>query len=354
MANPLPKTMKAIQISQFVKADQSNLDQVMTMDLAADVPLLKKKNQILIKVLACSFSPGDIIMAQGNIIFMHPERFPYVPGMDVCGKVVNANDSTKFRVGDIVVADNGMTLIGGMAEYMAVPESEAVLKPTSLPEPQSAASSSAITARNAVMDYVSKGDRVLILGGSGGVGSAAITIAKKHADASFIATTSTQVDLCKSLGADVVIDYRKDNWWDMEWEKKFDVIIDTVGGGNFVNKANRVIKTRTQGGTFVAVVGDDPKPDATSWWKAIKWAASLPGRPLYTWFRRRTLPKYVLLMPYDSQKGRKQVLGWMEEKAFDVHLDDKSPHPFTIEGVREAFRTVASGHAHGKVVVVMP
>jgi 2-desacetyl-2-hydroxyethyl bacteriochlorophyllide A dehydrogenase len=353
-SNSVPKTMNAIEVKQFVErpSDASNLKEVMTMNSSAPVPL-PKKNELLIRVQACSISPGDVVMIRGNMIIMHPSSFPFVPGMDVCGEVVDANGSTKFKTGDIVVAANGMSPVGGMAEYMVIPEDEAVIKPADVNVDKAAASSSAITARNAVMDYVKKGDRVLILGGSGGVGSSAIQIAKQHAGASFVATTSTQVEFCEKLGADVVVDYRKENWWEKEWDEKFDKIIDTVGGGNFTNKANIVLKPGAEGGYFVAITGDDTKPDCTTWWKVIKFFASLPGRPLYTWLFKQRLPAYTLLMPYDISKGRKEVLSWMQDKSLDVHLDESSPLPFTKEGVLKAFCKAASGHAHGKVVVSM-
>ena len=85
-----------------------------------------------------------------------------------------------------MVASNGLNPIGGMAEYMVIDEGEAAILPPCVSKEQGASSSSAVTARNAVMDHVKEGDRVLILGGSGGVGSAAIQIAKTHAKASFV------------------------------------------------------------------------------------------------------------------------------------------------------------------------
>ena len=345
--------MKAIQVHQFV-SDFSALegkDDILSMSTDVPKPSLKKK-QVLIRVLACSISPGDVIMVHGNLIFMH-ESFPFIPGMDVCGVIVDANGSKKFNVGDVVVADNGMVPIGGMAEFMAVSEDEAVLKPPKLSIEECAASTSAITARNAVMDHVNVGDRVLILNGSGGVGSAAIQIAKKHAKASFVATTSSQIDFCKQLGADQVINYRLENWWEIPYDKKFDVIIDCAGGGNFYGRAEKVLKTGKQGGKFVAVTGDDTRPDCRTVWKAIKFFAAMPWRSIYTrLLKSSTLPRYILMMPYDFPQGRKQVLTWMEEGTLSIPLDNK--YEFSAESVRAAFTKVASGHAHGKVVVSMP
>eukprot|EP00581_Thalassiosira_minuscula_P010327 CAMPEP_0183702530 /NCGR_PEP_ID=MMETSP0737-20130205/597_1 /TAXON_ID=385413 /ORGANISM="Thalassiosira miniscula, Strain CCMP1093" /LENGTH=352 /DNA_ID=CAMNT_0025929147 /DNA_START=90 /DNA_END=1148 /DNA_ORIENTATION=+ len=347
--------MKAMQVHEFLDLwgqDEKTAESNLRMNDVAPKPTALKKQQLLIKVLACSISPGDVIMAQGNMLIMR-QPFPFVPGMDVCGAIVDSNGSIEYQNGNVIVASNGMTPIGGMAEYMIVDEAEATLKPADVSNEEGASCSSAATARNAVMDHVTEGDRVLILGGSGGVGSAAIQIAKAHAKASLVVATSTQFDLCRELGADRVIDYRSEDWWTNEEYKKdkFDVIIDTVGGGNFYGRATEVLKTGKAGGTFVAVTGDDPRPDCTTMWKTLKFFAKLPRKPLYTQLRSGTYPKYVLLMPYDEAKGRKQVLGWMQEGSLKIQLDDESPLPFTAEGVRSAFLKVGSGHAHGKVVV---
>lgn len=353
-------TMKAIQVHQFMDLpsslvnveDAKPLDAIMSMNEAVPKPTSLKKKTMLVKVLACSLSPGDVIMVQGNMLFMH-QPFPFVPGMDICGIVEDNNESTQFAIGDVIVASNGMTPVGGMAEYMAIPEGQAVILPTGVSVDHGASSSSAITARNAVMDYVKEGDRVLILGGAGGVGSAAIQIAKQHAKASLIATTSTQVDLCKELGADIIIDYREQDWWSIEkfHETKFDVIIDTVGGGNYYGRAEKVLKTGKQGGSFVAVTGDDPQPDCRTVRKIVKFFSSMLGRSIYTKMKTSTLPKHVLLMPYDEMSGRKEVLEWMKEGTLKIKLDGDKPLPFTADGVREAFVKIGGHHAHGKVCV---
>eukprot|EP00546_Thalassionema_frauenfeldii_P010228 CAMPEP_0178926844 /NCGR_PEP_ID=MMETSP0786-20121207/18789_1 /TAXON_ID=186022 /ORGANISM="Thalassionema frauenfeldii, Strain CCMP 1798" /LENGTH=368 /DNA_ID=CAMNT_0020602073 /DNA_START=403 /DNA_END=1509 /DNA_ORIENTATION=+ len=360
--------MKAIQIHQYLnlpsslEGDSANQYLSMNHNVAkpgeSESPL--KKNQMLVKVLACSISPGDVIMVQGNMKTMMHQPFPFVPGMDICGVVIDPNGSTTFQNGNVVVASNGIHPVGGMAEYMVVEKDECVLKPKKGVSVEAGAScSSAISARNAVMEHVKKGDRVLVLGGSGGVGSAAIQIAKLHAQASFVATTSTQTEFCQKLGADLVIDYRIQDWWQImddldekdENNKLFDVIIDTVGGGNFYGRAEKVAKTGTNGGTFVAVTGDDPKPDCTTTWKLIRFFARMLGRMLYTQFTRARLPKYVMLMPHSVPEGRTEVLEWIDNGSLTIPLDQDSPLPFTTQGVSKAFRKVASGHAHGKVVV---
>merc|ERR1712157_151470 len=93
----------------------------------------------------------------------------------------------------------------------------------------------------------------------------------------------TQGDMCKELGADKVIDYREEDWWTVEEFKKnkFDVIIDTVGGGNYYDRADKVLKTGKQGGCFVAVTGDDPKPDCRSYWKLLKFFGGMLTAAFY-------------------------------------------------------------------------
>jgi len=253
--------------------------------------------------------------------------------------------------------------VGGLAEYMLVDADQAVLKPDNVSVEVAAASSSAITALDAVAAVISttnnnstaiEGKRVLVLGGSGGVGSAAIQLVKRVGGASFVATTSTQAELCQSLGADEVVNYRNQDWWTHEdfINNKFDVIIDTVGGKNHFDKSHAVLKTRRDGGCFVAVAGDDTVPDMTTWWKALKYMFGLPIRPMATKLSPGRHPAYIHIFPGDNvAKGRQTVLEKLGDGSLKIPLHQILP--FTEEGVRKAFEIVASGHAHGKVVVKM-
>ena len=373
--------MKAVYVHEFVKDYEEikeNDSTVITVEELAPHPTLssqssdknskknKNNNELLVKVLACSLSPGDVNMIEGNFYFLHPQSFPFIPGNDICGIVEETTSSSacKFRKGDIIVADcNGYTPTGGLAEYTIIPEQQAILKPHGVTIFEAAAcNTSATTASNAVLDHVKENDRVLILGGSGGVGSVAIQLAKHVAKASFVATTSTQHKLCGSLGADAVIDYRLQNWWEIEeyTQNKFDVIIDTVGGGNYDNKAEKVLKSRRhldgRCGEFVAVVGDHPKPTANTLWKAIQYTLQLFVRPIYNNTVGRyyyDLPKYTLLLPYDTMLAKKQVLEMIQTKKITIPFESKTPYPFTKQGICDAYQKVASGHAHGKVVISM-
>jgi len=345
--------MKSALVTKFCPNFGMITDDEITFSSSQEKPTLeKKKPGMILKVLTCSISAGDSMVLSGNIIFLRPD-LPYIPGMDICGRVEEVSDGIdEFKVGDMVVANNGMFPVGGMAEYMLVDPSLATHKPLSVDIMQAAACSSAATSFNAVK-YIKENSRVLILGGSGGVGSSAITLAKKLRLASYVATTSTQKGMCLELGADEVINYSEKNWWEIEeyQQNKFDVIIDTVGGRNFYGKATNVLKTGKDGGYFIAVTGDDPRADLSSWFKAVKFLGNLPLRPVYTWFYNNHYPRHIALLPYDEMTALKEVLKLIDEGKLKIFLDKASPHEFTKEGVQEAFKIQGSGHAHGKVVV---
>lgn len=318
-------------------------------------PSLDGKKKLLVRVHACSVSPGDKHCMSGGIrALIAPSSFPYVVGMDVCGVVEAADDGTGFSVGDMVWSSNGVEPWGGMAEVTAVKASETALKPKGVDVLTAASSTSALTAVNALeAGGVQTGSRVLVLGGSGGVGTATVQLCK-NAGASFVATTSTQGDLMTSLGADRVVDYRSENWWEINEfrETRFDAIIDCVGGNNHWIRAADVLKSRADSGTFVAVCDDNPNPEYTSICLAIgPLFKSLLGRPLWNLLTRK--PYYKLVMTDSSAAAKTKVLSLLDSGRLNIILDSSSPLPFTEEGVKAAFAQVESRHAHGKVTVKM-
>lgn len=347
------ETMKCALATGFIAESGGKVEGILSMSSKVPRPRLnRKKSQILVRVLACSISAGDIHAMSGKMIMIRP-KLPYIPGTDICGEIVETTAKVKgFKEGDIVVANNGLMPVGGMAEFMVIDPANAVIKPGPIDSAQAAACSSAVTSLQAV-NYCREGDRVLVLGGSGGVGSAAITLAKQVGKASFVAATSTQKEMCKLLGADEVIDYREKNWWDIKefQDEKFDVIIDAVGGGNFYGKATKVLKTGKEKGTFLAVCGDEQHPDLSSWFKVLKYFVKLPARPLYTSARKRKYPKYVLILPSNMLEGMSRVLSLVEKEELRIQMDPTSPLTFSEDGIKNAFNIQSSGHAHGKVVV---
>ncbi|HKP02474.1 MAG TPA: NADP-dependent oxidoreductase [Chthoniobacterales bacterium] len=188
-----------------------------------------KDNEVLVRVIACGVNPADPLVISGRLAQEFGTHLPLIPGYDVAGVIEKTGAKvTKLKVGDAVY---GYALFGGgWAEYAVLAENEAALKPKSVGFVDAAAVPlAALTAWQALLDVakLSAGQTVLIHGGSGGVGSFAIQIAKARG-ARVIATASTaNQDLLKQLGADVAIDYTKTKF--EEVAKDVDVVLDAVG-----------------------------------------------------------------------------------------------------------------------------
>jgi NADPH:quinone reductase-like Zn-dependent oxidoreductase len=188
-----------------------------------------KENELLVRVIACGVNPADPLVISGRLAKEFGTHLPLVPGYDVAGIVETAGAKvTKFKKGDAVY---GYALFGGgWAEYAVLAENEAALKPKSATFVEAAAVPlAALTAWQSLVDTakLSAGQTVLIHGGSGGVGSFAVQIAKARG-AKVIATASTaNQDLLKQLGVDVPIDYTKTKFEDVA--RDVDVVFDTVG-----------------------------------------------------------------------------------------------------------------------------
>jgi NADPH:quinone reductase-like Zn-dependent oxidoreductase len=218
-----------------------------------DVPRPEPNHdQILVRVIAAGVNPVDGMIRSGMFAKYEKAAFPMIPGADIAGVVEKAGSKiTKFRVGDPVYAYISLKNSGGYAEYAVATEGEASPKPKSLTYVEAAAVPVvALTAWQALIDTakLSSGQTVFIHGGSGGVGSFAIQIAKEHG-AKVIATASTaNQDLLKELGADVAIDYTKTKFEDVA--KDVDVVLDSIGKDTLARSYGVVKK----GGFIVTLV----------------------------------------------------------------------------------------------------
>ncbi|MFL6546202.1 MAG: NADP-dependent oxidoreductase [Candidatus Udaeobacter sp.] len=220
-AQPLPKTMKAMVGHQYGGPEVLKYE---------DVPLPKpKENEILVRVIASGVNPADPLILNGKYAKEFGTHLPLVLGYDMAGVVVSTGSKvTKLRVGDPVYAY--LLWGGGWAEYCISNEGESAIKPKSLSFIEaSAIPLAALTAWQALIDIakLESGQTALIHGGSGGVGSFAIQIAKARG-ARVIATASTaNQGLLKQLGADVAVDYTKQKFEEIAHD--VDVVLDPVG-----------------------------------------------------------------------------------------------------------------------------
>ena len=218
-----------------------------------DVPRPEpKEDQILVHVIAAGVNPVDDASRSEKYAKFFRITLPFIPGYDIAGVVEKTGSKiTKFKPGDSVYAYLSLKDGGGYAEYAVVTEAEAAPKPKSLNyESAAAVPVVALTAWQALIDTakLSAGQTVLIHGGSGGVGSFAIQIAKARG-AKVIATASTaNQDLLKQLGADVAIDYTKQKFEDVA--KNVDLVLDSVGKDTLARSYGVVKK----GGFIVTLV----------------------------------------------------------------------------------------------------
>ena len=195
-----------------------------------DAPRPKpKENEALVRVIAAGVNPVDALIRTGKYAKFFGTTLPLIPGYDIAGIVEKTGAKiTKLKAGDSIYAY--VLWGGGYAEYAVATEGEATAKPKSLNYIEAAAVPLvALTAWQALIGTakLSAGQTVLIHGGSGGVGSMAIQIAKARG-AKVIATASTSnQELLKQLGADVAIDYTKTKFEDVA--KDVDVVLDSVG-----------------------------------------------------------------------------------------------------------------------------
>jgi hypothetical protein len=344
-------------------------------------------------VLASSFAAGDVHMLSGRVsLVFKPERYPYCPGMDVCGTVAAVGPplpgakkaaaasaaaaaaaaaaastaavrpAAPFEVGDEVAAfvQSGACT----AEFVLVDAAKAAAKPASVPAAAAAACvTSSVAALNAAMRGAARvrpGDRVLVLGGSGGVGSSVVQLAKA-AGAVFVAATSTQGALMQRLGCDRVLNHREpgQDWWrDAALRAApLGVIIDCVGGNAHYAKAcsSGALKGGRAGGRFVAVSGDVNEPLVQTVTQLLGLVGgmmwSMLWRPL--WAALTGAPAYSAVASFASAADIREVLAFIEAGQLSVALDERGPFPFSANGVRDALSLQQSGRAHGKVVIAV-
>jgi NADPH:quinone reductase-like Zn-dependent oxidoreductase len=231
-----------------------------------------KENELLVRVIACGVNPADPLVISGVMAKQFGTHLPLIPGYDVAGVVETTGTKvTKFKKGDAVY---GYALFGGgWAEFALLGENEAALKPKSSTFTDAAAVPlAALTAWQSLINVakLEAGQTILIHGGSGGVGSFAVQIAKARG-AKVIATASTaNQDLLKQLGADVAIDYTKTKF--EEVAKEVDVVLDPVGRDTLA-RSYAVVK---KGGIITTLVA---RPDQAQLDKYGIRGASIWGKP---------------------------------------------------------------------------
>lgn len=325
--------MKAIVYHDFGSPDVLRLEEI-----EKPVP---KDNQILVKVRAVSVNPLDWHFMEGIPYIARPLAFGFLKptvtrlGVDYAGTVEAVGKNvTEFKPGDEVYGNR----FGAFAEYVCGTEATLALKPANLTFEQAASlPMAALTALQALRDYgkIQPGQKVLINGASGGVGTFAVQIAKSFGVEVTGVCSGRNVELVRSLGADHVIDYTKEDF--TKGGERYDVILDNVGNQPLSGFRGAL----TPRGKYVAVGGGGVNDS--------RWTGPLIG-----------VAKMLMLKPFVTQEMR-MMLSEMSRKDLTILADliqtgkvkpviDRT-YPFNQ--LPEAMRYLEEGHARGKVVVTV-
>jgi NADPH:quinone reductase-like Zn-dependent oxidoreductase len=309
------------------------------------VPRLRD-GDVLVQVCAASVNPLDLKIRNGELKPLLPYRLPVILGNDVAGVVVKAGRNVqRFRPGDEVYAKPSQDRIGAFAEYIALDERDVALKPERLTMEEAASLPLvALTAWQALVDAarLRPGHKVLIHAGSGGVGTVAVQLAK-YLGATVATTTSTSnVEWVKDLGADIVIDYKTQDFSTIL--RDYDAVLDTQGGQT-LDKSFKVVKS---GGKVISIAGP-PDPTAARHLGA-NWVLTQAIRILSLRVRRMAKRRgvtYSFLFMKASGDQLREIRMLVDSGIIRPVIDRVVPFESTLDAIAH----VGNGRAKGKVVV---
>jgi NADPH:quinone reductase-like Zn-dependent oxidoreductase len=330
--------MKAFIVDRYGSGDRVR---------ATDVPDPEvRENDVLIRIHAAGVNPLDSKIRDGEFKLILPYRLPLILGNELAGVVVRVGSrARRFKPGDEVYARPGKDRIGTFAEFIAVREDDLAIKPKNLTMEEAASIPLVgLTAWQALIERakLKKGQKVLIHAGSGGVGTFAIQLAK-HVGAIVATTTSAaNVELVKRLGADIVIDYKKDRF--EEALRDFDVVLNSLDAET-LKKSLRVLKP---GGKLISISGP-PDPEFAKYLgqsRMLQWVMRLLSFRIRRQAARHQV-NYSFLFMRASGDQLRQISALIDEGAVRPVLD----RIFPFESTKEAMAYVETGRAKGKVVV---
>lgn len=314
--------MKAVVLKDFGGVENLVIEDVPKPEVQSD--------EVLIKVKAIGIDQIDVKTRQGGGMAerLKQER-PMILGWDVAGEIVHlGNDESEFKIGDAVFGTINFPGIGNSyAEYVVSPESQLALKPDNISyEAAAGATQSPLTAWQALVDtgHVKQGDKVLIHGAAGGVGSFAVQIAKKLG-AHVIATASAgDKEFVMGLGADECIDYKNQKF--EELVSDVDFVLDSIGDDTFV-RSLEVLKP--EGMIVLLPTSKKEAADKVAKEKGVK--------------------NYHHMLMHSSGKDMKGIAKMLEEGSMKSNVSKTYP----LDKIREAHEEMVSGHHRGKIVVVL-
>lgn len=333
--------MKAFLIDRYGKKETGHIDDVPTPALRDD--------DVLIRVHAASVNALDTKIRRGEFKVILPYRLPLILGNDLAGTVERVGAGvSQFKPGDEVYARPDDDRIGTFAEFIAVSAASVALKPHNLTMVEAASLPLVtLTAWQALVEtaQLKPGQKVFIQAGSGGVGTVAIQLAK-HLGAFVATTTSTpNVAWVKDLGADVVIDYRQQDFATALHD--YDVVLNSLGK----EELERSLQILKPGGHLISISGPPTPAFATA--RGLAWPLKQVMRLLSRGIRSKAKQKgvtYTFVFMRADGAQLSTIASLVESGAIAPVID----RVFPFEETQGALAYVESGRAKGKVVVELP
>ena len=296
------------------------------------------ENQVLVKVHSASLNFGNLVLLKGKPLLA---RFAFgltkpkysIPGGDIAGTIEAVGKDVKlFKVGDEVFGDLSACGWGGFAEYVTVPENALALKPSNISFEEAAATPMAgVTALQGLRDKgkIKSGQKVLIYGASGGVGTFAVQIAKSFGAEVTGVCSTRNIEILQSIGADHIVDYTIEGL--DQHKERYDLVLG-INGCNSISIYKQVLK---QNGRFVHVGGAE---------------SQLYQTLLYGPFISMTGSKKISSL---LQRANQQDLNEIKELLQNGKIKPIIDKHFKLSEVTEAFHYFQTGHAQGKVIITI-
>lgn len=334
------QTMKALTFKRYGKSPDIGLTDLPRPTL--------KPDELLVEVHAAAVNPIDNMILTGIFKPILDFQFPATVGSDLAGVVTEVGSRvTRFKPGDAIFANIFDLGTGSIAEFAVVPESAAALKPANLDFVQAASIPMVgLTSWQALKEraHLRAGQKVFIPAGAGGIGTFAIQLAK-HLGARVGTTTSTgNVALVRSLGADEVVDYKKQEFENVL--RGYDAVLGTIRG----DALEKSIGILTPGSKIVSLVG--PLDAAFARDRRLNIVLTclfrLMSRKIMRLAKKRDVTySFLFARPDGAQLAE---IGKLLEQG---HIRPVIDRVFPFEQAKEALAYLAQGHAKGKVVIKM-
>lgn len=333
--------MKAFSVKKYGKKETLHLSDV-------NVPTIKE-NEVLVQIHSAGVNLLDSLVRNGEFKIFLPYKTPFINGHDLAGVVTKVGAKvSKYKVGDEVYSRVGDHRIGTFAEQIAVQENDLALKPTNISMEEAASIPLVgLTVWQALVEigHLKKGQKVFIQAGSGGVGTFAIQLAK-HIGA-FVATTTSSANsaLVKKLGADLVIDYKTQDFATIL--KDYDVVLHSNREAKVLENSLKILKP---GGTLITLTGPPTAELAKE--IGLAWPFQVIMN-LLSFSVRRIAKKLNVNFKFLFMRADGKALGEITKLIEAGIIKPIVDKVFPFEQTNEALTYVETGRAKGKVVIKM-